>query len=105
MAHDIKSYAIYQGDTGPLWQVGFTDGRTLGSYTCHIAVRGTSINRQVTTVDGTNTKFQVQLTAAETGTLSITNYDVGIELRNTSASPPFYREVHLILQVEPQIVV
>lgn len=97
-----RKFSVYQGDTGPLWKVGFSDNRSLSGYACKLAVAGTTISRLVTLTDAN--KFLVQLTPAETEQLPSGNHTVGVQLSNPSTTPPFVKELHLELVVEAQVV-
>lgn len=99
-----KKFTIYQGDTGPLWSIGFDDERVLTNYTCAVAVRGTAISRAVVTQNGAGTRFLVQLTPTETGTLSRQTYVVGIQVSNATTTPPFVKETHVELAIQEQVV-
>lgn len=106
MATALERFEIYQGDTGPLWTVGFSDSRVLNvDYTCFLSVKGTTITREILTLNGDNTRFLVQLTPAETGTLAHSrSFVVGMELRNPDSTPPFIKETHVELVVLQQVV-
>lgn len=106
MATALEKFEIYQGDTGPLWTVGFSDSREVDAdYTCRMSVKGTAIARDISTLNVANTRFLVQLTPTETGSLAASrSYIVGIELRNPDATPPFVKETHVELVVLQQVV-
>jgi len=81
--------AIYQGDTGPRWNLSFSDERSMDAYECWIEVRSAAppIKREVTLTDITGTRFIAQLTPGETGTLAVGSHNVGLELRNPAELP------------------
>ena len=56
----------------------------------------------VTEKSGDNSEFKVYLTGAQTGTLTAGDYTWYIQIRNDVLSPPFIKEIHLILRVSDE---
>jgi hypothetical protein len=103
---------IKQGDTGPIWHVtvpkiddeGVATGAdaVLTNYTCSLVV---DAQTQVITLQNTAaTAFLVQLSSATTYLLSTGGYNVGIEIRDDTVTPPYVSEIHKQIQIATQLV-
>ena len=107
---------IYAGDTSPIWEVGIitsAPGETPITradldieYECWIAVPGASpaIYREVTTKNDENDRFRAWLTPAETAQLGKGVHTVGIEIRNSTLTPPLIRETHVQVVIKTPAV-
>jgi hypothetical protein len=103
---------IIQGTTGPIWHVTVpevdNDGLDTGNdadltnYTCSIKVgdQTQSITRKNTLV----TSFLVQLSSATTALLDAGGYNLGIEVRDDTVSPPYVSEIHKQIKIKTQRV-
>lgn len=108
---------IKQGNTGPLWLVGIKERDANGvetgnlidvsnvNWVCTVACNSAvpPISRVETNISADNTRFMVQLTPAETATLSAGSaHTIAIEVVNTTLSPAFEVESHVDLIVDAQ---
>jgi len=104
----VETISLIQGNTGPLWQIGVSDGAggvlTLdANYTCQLSVPTASpaISRGVT--ETASNRFQVQLTPTETNNMEVGTHFVTIEVENTTLSPvPLRHEVSYKIDINPQ---
>lgn len=111
---DLEVIECYIGDTSDIIELGVQlsperAGRRIladldSNYTCKIAVAGESINRAVTekTVDGFY--FRGWLTPIETGTLTAGDYLLGMQISNSTTTPPIVKEKQWTLRILPQAV-
>ena len=113
-----NSRRIKQGNTGPLWRVGVQSYDAEGvpipgvyedlsvNYACTVAVPTATpaISRPVTALSADNTRFLVQLTPAETETLTEQKHTVAIEVVNNTTTPPFKVETHVDLLVDDDLI-
>ena len=110
----IPRFEIVQGNTGPRWEhchVTSAEGvrppvlATLsGDYSCVIGVAGSDIMRAVTLKNDANDRFLAILTPAETASLALGTYLVGIELRNAALDPPLVSEIQYRITIVPEVV-
>ncbi len=99
----LKEFTLYQGDTQDPLLVGLKAVTDLAGYECNLAVVGTAIAREVVTISGRY--FVVQLTPAETATLSAgQTYKLGVQISNDALTPVFVKELHFSIKVEEQAV-
>lgn len=115
----MTSKRIKQGNLGPVWRVGVQTFDASGvaisgsfedlsaNYTCTVAVATAipPIERTVTRLSSDNTRYLVQLTGAETATMSVGNHTIAIEVENTTVVPPFRIEEHVELIIEEEHIV
>jgi hypothetical protein len=108
----MSSDKIIQGDTGPFWHVSVpeidTDGLSTGTdaaltnYTCSIVV-GTE-TQAITLKNTFNTAFLVQISSVTSDLLDAGGYNVGIEVRDDTVTPPYVSEIHKQIQIATQLV-
>ena len=75
-----------------------------GDYSCVIGVAGSDIMRAVTLKNDANDRFLAILTPAETASLALGTYLVGIELRNAALDPPLVSEIQYRITIVPEVV-
>jgi hypothetical protein len=107
---------IYVGDTSPVWEIGFVislpGARPVvlaeldSNFSCRIAVENASpaILREVTAKNEASERFRAWLTPEETLALGAGDWTVGIELRNSTLSPPLVQEVQGVVRIRSQVV-
>lgn len=100
---------IYAGDTSDVWEVGFEDATGAltaldANFSCQLTVADSAIDRAVTAQDDDGTRFRAWLTPEETATLGQGRWQVGIELRNPTLSPPLVREFQVLVRIARGVV-
>jgi hypothetical protein len=108
----MGSKRIIQGDTGPIWHVAVpqldSDGLLTGvdtdlsNFTCDVVVD--TQTQAITLMNTASTAFLVQLSSATTYLLATGGYNVGIEIRDDTITPPYVSEVHKQIQIHSQLV-
>jgi hypothetical protein len=103
---------IIQGDTGPFWHVTVpeidTNGLDTGTdadltnYTCSLVV-GT-VTQAVTLMNTTSDAFLVQISSVTSDLLDSGGYNVGIEIRDDTVTPPYVSEIHKQIKIAAQLV-
>lgn len=106
------SSKIVIGDTGPIWHVtvpeidsnGLDTGNdaTLTNYTCSIKVDTHTIT--VTSKNVAGDAFLAQIGSDVTAQLDAGGYNVGIEVRDDTVSPPYVSEIHKRIQITAERV-
>jgi hypothetical protein len=103
---------IKQGDTGPIWHItvpeidqeGLATGNVadLTNYTCSLVV-GTE-TQTVTVMNTTSDAFLAQISSVTSDLLDAGGYNVGIEVRDDTITPPYVSEIHKQIQIATQLV-
>lgn len=102
---------VSKGDSSPVWLFGHLDANGVNlnlstGYTCKMAVKGTEIARDITTLADDNLAFLVSLTAAETATLTVGEaYVVGMQLENAAYTPALVMERHERIFIIDNVVI
>lgn len=107
---------IYAGDTSEAWEIGHdlsSGGAGAvqlaaldGNYSLRLVVPHPTaeIDRMVAVKNDANTRFIAWLTPAETLALGKGTWPVGLELRNTTLTPPLVREIHEVVEIRAALV-
>jgi hypothetical protein len=103
---------ITQGDTGPFWHVSVpeidTNGLATGTdaaltnYTCSLVIG--AVTQAVTLKNTFNDAFLVQITSDTSALLDTGGYNVGIEVRDDTVTPPYVSEIHKQVKIASQLV-
>lgn len=72
------------------------------NYTCKIAVG--SVNRAVTDKTSDGKYFRGWLTPTETASLGVGEFKLGMQISNSTITPPFVKEKQFTLRILPQAV-
>lgn len=109
--NELPVIECYLGDTSDILELGVQMNpkhippkvlATLdGNYTCKIAVVGATppINRSVPNKTADNLYFRGWLTPAETATLGVGDHVVGMQISNSTLTPPLVKEKQWTLRV------
>ena len=109
---DIEVIECYIGDTSDILELGVQlsperAGRRIlatldGNYTCKIGIKDGAINRSVTEKTADDLYFRGWLTPAETGSLTVGDYILGMQISNPTTTPPIVKEKQWILRIGAQ---